>query len=324
MGPLVVAWESGGPPRRRVLVGTAGVASGTAGGPLTRYFYSNPERAGDVRFLRGTFAPFAMPAAGGGRLRFAGTGRARASAAERRMIAEWTRLAAAESAGGPVGTVASGGTGYEIALAWHQGGGTGGGCDDVAVYLTGEARASSCGWGEELRGRLSREALERLYGWFDGYRPFQQATAGDGTTDELPARLIFAGHGQAEATPAERAAMDTFAAELHRELAARRRPPAGAPAGSEPAGEPPAAPAAPSLPAGPTAAAHLLRPPDVVSRPGQVLVPEWALPKKPPPLPGAAEVPRARARGREVPPPQPTEPAPSEPPAPTEPPGPFS
>jgi hypothetical protein len=280
VGPLVVAWESSGASRRRVLVGTAGVASGTAGGPLALYLYVSPERAADVRFLRRAFAPFETAAPSGGRLRFAGAGPARASAAERRMIAEWTRMAAAESTGGP----GEAGAAYELALAWHRGGGTGGGCDDVVVYLTGEARASSCGWGEELRGRLSREALERLYGWFDRYRPFQQATTGEGPAGELPARLIFAGQGAAEAPAAERAAMEAFAAALHRELAARRRPPPGgeqAPAGSEPAPAP--RPAAATTP--PPPAAHLLRPPDAASRPAQVVVPEWALPKKPPPLP---------------------------------------
>ena len=77
------------------------------------------------------------------------------------MVAEWARLAANEAAGGGwAGPTAS-------SSAWHRGGAAGGECDDVAVYLIGEARAGSCAWGEELRGRLTDESLARLYGWFD-------------------------------------------------------------------------------------------------------------------------------------------------------------
>jgi hypothetical protein len=286
VGPLLVAWQRGSDPGEQVLIGTAGVAFGPAGAPLSRYLYENPERAADARFLRANFAPFETVSrreAGGDRLRFAGAGRAPARASERRMVGEWVRVAAEEAAGG------RGGAAYALALAWHRGGGTGGGCDDVAVYLTGEVRASACGWGEEVRGRLAREALDRLYGWFDRYRPFQRASEEEDAADVLPERMLFAGAGQSEVPPAERAAMQAFAAALHRELAARRAPAAApqAPAGTEPGEAPARKPAQPSVP--PPPPQRLLRPPDPApGRPTEVLVPQWAMPKTPPPLPPQA------------------------------------
>lgn len=278
VGRLLIAWERGSAPRELVLIGASGVALGPAGGSLTRYLFASAERAADARFLAATFVPLEAET-GQGRLRFAGSGRVRPSPAERRMIAEWARLAANEAAGGRVG-----GT-YALVLAWHRGGAAGGECDDVAVYLTGEARAGSCVWGEELRGRLSPESLGRFYGWFDRYAPFQ-AAAEEESTGGPPSRLIFAGRGTAEVPARDREELERFAVAIHRELAARRPAPAAPPpAGTEP-GAPGSGPSRP--PAEPPAvpAVRLLRPPDPApGRPAEIVVPAAALPKAPPPVP---------------------------------------
>ena len=131
------------------------------------------------------------------------------------MILEWSRLVAAEVTAGR-----SGGS-YGLIFAWHRGGAVGI-CDDLAVFLSGEVRASSCGWGDEVRGRLAVEPLARLYGWFDNLAPFQEGSE-ESTEREprsLPAGLRRPGPQAGDA--GEIAAMRAFAPELHRELAARR------------------------------------------------------------------------------------------------------
>jgi hypothetical protein len=135
------------------------------------------------------------------------------------MILEWARLVAAEAVGGRGG--ATSGT----ALVWHRGGGSGQACGDLVVSLSGEARAVSCAAGSRAeRGRLSAERLRRLYAWFDALRPFQAGDAGQGGAAARPVRLIFAGQGSREATPAERREIERFAAEVHGELTARAQP----------------------------------------------------------------------------------------------------
>ena len=83
---------------------------------------------------------------------------------------EWSRQVAAEAAGG------RGGAAYGLVFAWHQGGSSLD-CQDVAIYLTGDAVATSCGWDGEVRGRLEPGALGRVYDWFDRLQPFQEGGA---------------------------------------------------------------------------------------------------------------------------------------------------
>ena len=276
----MIVWERGANPRERILIGTAGVVLGPEGGALAAYLFASPERAADARFLAATFAPFEVET-GQGRLRFTGRGQVRPTPAERRMVVEWARLVANEATGGRVGGA------YALALAWHRGGAAGGECDDVAVYLTGEARASSCAWGEELRGRLTPDSLGRLYDWFDRYAPFQEAAEVE-SAGGPPSRLIFAGRGPAEVPAGEREDLEQFALAIHRELAARRPAPAAPlPAGTEP-GAPGSGPSRPSAQPPALPSVRLLRPADPApGRPAEVVVPEAAVPKVPPPVPAA-------------------------------------
>jgi hypothetical protein len=204
-------WQA---PAERVVIEPGGVALGAAGEPLTHYLFFSPDRSQDLQAFVRVYAPFQVSTTRGD-LAFGGRGKATAGPAEQRMIVEWARLVAAEVAAG------RGGASYGLIFAWHRGGAVGS-CDDLSVFLTGEVRASSCGWGDEVRGRLAAEPLARLYTWFDGLAPFQEGgEEGSGQIRE-PSRLVFAGQGTKPATPEEIAAMRAFAPELHRELAARR------------------------------------------------------------------------------------------------------
>ncbi|HYO13358.1 MAG TPA: hypothetical protein VE685_09215, partial [Thermoanaerobaculia bacterium] len=275
---ILVELRRGRNPQEVVLIGRGGALLGPAGGPLSRTVFSSRERAEDLRFFFRRYAPFRMPVPGG-ELVFRGTGRVRAGAAERRMIAEWARLVAVEAAGRAESAV------YGLVLAWHRGGAPGI-CDEVSVYLTGEVRASSCSWNEEVRGRLAPENLPRLYDWFDRLAPFQTGGGEADLAGGTESRLIFAGRGREAASDAEIAAIQAFTPALFRELAARRPgapfPPAGGtpaaqrPDGAKPAGPPPPAPPRlllpPDRPVGPTG-----------PKPGTEVVLEF--PEEPPPVP---------------------------------------
>lgn len=204
-------WQA---PAERVVIEPGGVALGASGEPLTHYLFFSPDRSEDLQAFVRVYAPFRVSTTRGD-LAFGGRGKVAADPAEQRMIVEWSRWVAAEVAAG------RGGASYGLIFAWHRGGAVGS-CDDLSVFLTGEVRASSCSWGDEVRGRLAAEPLARLYAWFDGLAPFQEG--GEEGTGQIrePSRLVFAGQGTKPATPGEIAAMRAFAPALHRELAARR------------------------------------------------------------------------------------------------------
>jgi len=299
-------WQN---PQEVVRVGRWGVAMGPAGEPLRRTLFTRPERLEDVLHFARTYAAFRTRTREG-ELAFRGRGTAKAGPVERRMIAEWARLVAAEAVAGR-----DGGAAYGLVLAWHQGG-PAGSCDDVTLFLTGEARAGSCAWEAEIRGRLAPEQLARLYAWFDRLAPFQSGGEEMVPVGSEQSRLTFAGQGTQQPTREEVAELETLALALQRELAARRPASAASADGAAgadtaaTAGEPsaPGAPASrlllPARPAAPTGS----RQPVAVQIPEEPPAPE-ATPASPP-IPGPAD-----SRPPRPPRPRPSQPADPGPPA---------
>ena len=262
-------WED---PRELVRIRTRGVSIGPADGPLAWKFFSDPGRSDEAWYFLRTYAPFEMRIVQG-ELAFRGRGKVKAGVAEQRMILEWTRQTAAEAAGSRSAAA------YGLVLAWHRGGASGN-CDDLALYLTGEAVATSCGVAGEVRGHLEPGQLGRIFIWFDRMAAFQSGGVqeNDSRAGALQTRLIFAGRGMLPATAREQEAIQSFAVALYAELAARR--PGGAPPAPAP---PPGKPGTKPEPVPEMPAQRLLLPPDAMKpRPqGPVL----QLPEKPPPPP---------------------------------------
>jgi hypothetical protein len=203
----------GAVPLQRVTIDLGGLWVGPDDpreGPRVHYVFARRRRTEDLAQFVRDYAPFRAS-----ELVFRGRGTVQASAAERRMIGEWTRAVEVEAVGD-----AGSPSPYGLAFAWHRGAATGGVCDDLVVYLTGEVRAGSCGAGAEVGGRLAGERLQRLYAWVDGLAAFQDAGEQELRAGALLDRLIFAGRGRQRASPGEIAAIEAFAGSLHRELTA--------------------------------------------------------------------------------------------------------
>jgi hypothetical protein len=253
-------------PGERVSIDLGGLWLGPENGARARYLFTRRQRADELASFARAYAPFRQFDSDG-ELVFRGRGAAAPGASERRMIAEWTRRVVAEVGGDlqrepawpreaapaylqgeppacagcpsptlagrpiyPGGAAGGGPSPFGLAFAWHRGAATGGVCDDLTVYLSGEVRAGSCGAGPQVEGRLSGERLERLYAWVDGLEPFQAAGEQEVRADALIERLVFAGSGRRRASPEDIAAIESLAGSLHHELLAA----AAAPSGSAP------------------------------------------------------------------------------------------
>jgi hypothetical protein len=205
----------GSEPQELVRIGLQGVVIGPAGGPLTVQLFAGPRRSDAAWYFLRTYAPFEVKSPQGD-LVFHGKGRLAAGPVEKRMTFEWARSVAAAAADSRVTDA------YGLVLAWHQGGSSGI-CRDVALYLTGDAVASACGWDKDTAGRLDPAVLPQVYDWFDRLKSFQ-AGAGDQDMRQgsLETRLVFAGNGTHQAGASEQAEIQSFGATLFSELAARR------------------------------------------------------------------------------------------------------
>jgi hypothetical protein len=183
--------------------------------------FVSAERGAAARYFVGTFAPFeaSTPA---GTVSFAGMGTNQATPAEQRMIAEWARLAAQEAAAG-----GSGAGWWGRAFTWNRTGGLAGFCDDVMVYLTGEAIVSTC-QGSVLNSpdplRLTPAELEQLYAWVDELASFEDSYRDPAAADAISLHLVFSGAGQNTPTVAQKEAINQFASNLYAEAAKRSTP----------------------------------------------------------------------------------------------------
>jgi hypothetical protein len=302
-GPAPAAVPAGGAVTERVAIGLGGLWLGPVDGPRTHYLFVRRRRTEELAQFVHAYAPFRVATgggAGGGELAFHGRGTLVAGAAERRMITEWTRAVVVELGAG------SGASPFGLVLAWHRVASTGARCDDLAVYLSGDVRAGTCGGGAEVHGRLGGERLGRFYAWVDGLQPFQDSGEQEVSADALLARLVFAGRGSRPATRADIDALASFAETLHHELASPASAVGGGAGSAGPGGAGAGGSAAPPGSGGAAIAGAPTLPPLA----GDAAEPSLAAraPAVPPPAPAPAEPSASadsEAAGEPSPPPPP-------------------
>lgn len=196
-----------------VQIGTDGVAIGRCYEDRLGMPFPVATRATDLADFAQTFAPFRADTVAG-TVVFTGTGSTAATPAEQRMIAEWARLVQVEAQGGRSGAS------WGLAFAWHREGGIAGFCDDLTVYVTGEAWATSCRGAQPqdlAHFRLDATQLETLYQWVDTFQSFELEQSDSAVADGMTVTLIFAGAGAEVAGEGEQALIVDFAQNLYNE-----------------------------------------------------------------------------------------------------------
>jgi hypothetical protein len=214
VGDVLVEWQGTDVTCRSLVVGRDGVAFGPCGGLQVPGKLVNPERAAELEDFVATFAPFEGDTPAGAVI-FHGTGQDTANPDEQRMIAEWARLVALEAESG------RGGTSWGLVLAWHREGGIAGFCDDLTVYVTGQAYAASCRRDPPAtvaQRRLTADELARIYGWVDTLAGWEYREGDLAVADGMLVTVVFSGAGDAAATESDQQAVATFAQALFTEM----------------------------------------------------------------------------------------------------------
>jgi hypothetical protein len=144
-----------------------------------------------------------------GSISLRGSGMVVATPADARMLAEWGRAVYEEALSG------RGGAAWGLAFTWQRVGGIAGFCDEVGVYLSGEAQVSSCqASAPPARLQLDALQLDRLYTLVDTLAPFEVTQGEAATADGLTISLAFSGQGSGEAQPADQQFLLDLGSEL--------------------------------------------------------------------------------------------------------------
>jgi len=186
-------------------------ASGPCYGVLNRVPYVEKMRTEELSHYLQSYKPFSMSNSQGF-LNFSGTGSAQASGFEQRSMAAWAQIVADETQSGHSSAAAG------LAIGWHRSGGLAGFCDDLSVYVTGVASATSCKNGKATdlgQTWLTSQQLNQLYQWVDSLNNFDYAPSSQATADALNIQLVFSGKGSTSATQSDMQAIESFAEQLY-------------------------------------------------------------------------------------------------------------
>ena len=135
----LLTWQSNGSPCLTAQIGVAGLAYGLCSGQLSAVSFVNPNRANELQYFMQTYQPFTLVQTPAGSVTFSGQGQQAATPAVQRSMAEWARLLVDKSnSGQPADPV----------MTWHHEGGIAGVCNDLFVYASGMAYATSCRGGQ--------------------------------------------------------------------------------------------------------------------------------------------------------------------------------
>ncbi len=185
-------------------IGTQAMSVGDCGGTPVQANFMREQNAQAMRNYATQYASFEADTPAG-KVAFNGTGDTQPTPADQRMIAELAELMFREAYMGRPGAA------WANAITLQREGAMPA-C--VTVLATGEVNVNSCQPdGAGISTRLNSGGLEQLYGWIDGFTPFEMTEDG---ADKIT--LQFSGRGPTEAGEADRQVIRTFTENLIGEM----------------------------------------------------------------------------------------------------------
>lgn len=206
----VLIWQSGGESCAEAHFNAETVLFGPCGPRLDQLAPLSADRTAELATFAALYASYSAETPAGA-VSLTGNGPARAEAADQRALAQWAEAVVAEVIAEQPDPRAG------LAMEWSREGGFAGFCDQMLVYGSGQAPASSCKTtpASMLGARwLSSPQMALLFGWIDGLSAFQYQQKDQATADAMAVALSFAGRGAAEASAADQQALLDYAHHL--------------------------------------------------------------------------------------------------------------
>lgn len=103
-----------------------------------------------------------------------------------------------------------------LALVWHREGGIAGFCDDLYIYLSGEAYGSSCKNGDLYpAGKLTVDDLAQLESWVKTFGPAAFQMKDPAVADAMSTTVTFSGRGTGQPAAADQTAISSWAQAIY-------------------------------------------------------------------------------------------------------------
>ncbi|HUO87170.1 MAG TPA: hypothetical protein VM617_07245 [Thermoanaerobaculia bacterium] len=211
-GEDALVYRVGSSPCAILRAGLDGLAAGMCGEELSPRVYLRPDRPLRLAELISRYASFEVED-GDEKVAFHGRGAEVAGAVEQRLMLEWARRLMAEAHG------VAGTRGYRLALEWHRQFQGGRDCESVAIYLSGEALATTCD-GLRSAGTVPAGRMAAILAWHDRLLPFQAVRERRDGNEQVSTRLIVPGAGGATQDDDTVKSMVALAETIHREILA--------------------------------------------------------------------------------------------------------
>jgi hypothetical protein len=213
-GQDALLYRIGESPCAVLRAGLDGLSAGLCGEELQPRVYVRPDRPMRLAELIARYAPFELEV-GDEEVELHGHGSEEAGPVERRMVLEWARRLMAEARG------VTATRGFRLAYEWHRQIQGGRDCEAVAIYLSGEAFATTC---SDLRaaGHVEHDRMAAILAWHDQVAPFQAVRQGGAGGEPVADRIFFPGAGEAEQDDATVKTMIALARAIHADVLARQ------------------------------------------------------------------------------------------------------
>jgi hypothetical protein len=211
----VITWQSGGSLCEQVDINSQGAAFGSCRGALVTVPFVDPGRAAELKYFTDTYQSFTGQTKTGSII-FKGNGSQPATPAVQRSIGEWARSIFMESQSGKSNRS------QDLIIYWHREGGIAGFCDNLSIYTSGIAMASSCKGNQtqsSSQSFLNPDQLQQLYTWQDQYHSFSIKSQLPAAPDAMIVNFTFNGSGnQTLNSPGQQQPLFEFASRVYNQV----------------------------------------------------------------------------------------------------------
>lgn len=206
----VIGWKSGSLPCTALQIAGSQAAFGPCGSTPKVVELANLQRSVELSYFVKNYAALSAQTSAG-EVILTGSGPVQPSTAQQRALAEWTQMVYLEV------SIPAAMPNIGLALTWHRAGGIAGFCDDLKIYRSGLAVATSCKGSQPMplgSTWLSDAQLIPFFTWLDQLQTSDYKSTDPAVADAMTLTWMLSSSGNRQPTDIERQQILGFASQV--------------------------------------------------------------------------------------------------------------